>query len=185
MRSWSYPFGGRARATTLSRVSSPAARSLDLRVSGAVAPSVAVQSPAPRSPARPVESPAGSRQTREPWLRARAESIEERRMIPHPRHPGSNRPICPSRQARFVPLSKPGSDEVARPRVDPGFRRGTARSKRGDEDEKRVRSKPGSRRFHGHTRRNPPAPRAARSPARRSPPGSSGSGAACHGAARW
>src|SRR3546814_1970652 len=60
---WSYPFGGSGRngRNAFQSVRSSLRGPADLRVSGAVAPSV-VGSP-PRSPARPVESLAKVRQT--------------------------------------------------------------------------------------------------------------------------
>src|SRR3546814_4880484 len=75
---WSYPFGGSGRngRNAFQSVRSSLRGPADLRVSGAVAPSVAGLPP--RSPARPVESLARPDRRREPWRRACAESIGER-----------------------------------------------------------------------------------------------------------
>src|SRR5690606_34063834 len=78
MIAWSYPFGGSGEncRNAFQSVRSSPRGPLDLRVSGAVAPSVA-GSP-PRSPARPVESLVRTDRRREPWRCAPAESIGER-----------------------------------------------------------------------------------------------------------
>src|SRR5690606_22552593 len=78
MIAWSYPFGGSGRIgrNAFQSVRSSLRGPLDLRVSGAVAPSVAGLPP--RSPARPVESLSRPDRRREPWRCVPAESIGER-----------------------------------------------------------------------------------------------------------